>query len=648
MIFVCFDLSRHGNGQVFSCQGIQIAVDYFKDRGHEKITVFVPEWRKESSRPETPIIDQYLLEKLYQEKHLVYTPSRKLNGRRIVCYDDRFIVRLAHKEGGVIVSNDQFRDLMQENPEWKKVIEQRLLQFAFAADFFMPPDDPLGKLGPTLDQFLSKDPRDVEGGLKNHLSEGQGASSKPICPHLGNCTFGKKCQYYHPDREPQSSPLPPQQQPTQHQKVEQKVGSGLSAGRHTPTASSRSATPSPSPDSRTHGQGAHSTVKSNPRGHLSTHSSTDDHYHERRSFSGRAMNARALSDVVTPTSTSIDISELGKPSLHHRLPSRRLSGDGLKMARHQPTGWVVSPMHSPMQSEGEAPRMEQTHRQHNHTFPLAQLPHQEVLRENVTGDHSYLINQRALHVGQGLCDQASQQQCQHGHYKGGMADITTNTLSPRDACHSQRRPWSPSSASPYSQHHPPAQHHLSRPPLSSCHPQSPHDYSTNQSNLRQDRYQVSSSSQLPSSSSPLMNYGEMAANVYPSSHHANHVMMSSPSGYNTSYGGSGGSVGIDQSTVPFHNIHHPLPQPPPPLHTPYQHVQQGYVQATPTNLSHVVGQMHPINQVDYSGSRQGLYRAAVAVMSGCEQRVQYVLDKHKELSSERDIGTLLDLVRQMD
>ncbi len=45
----------HGNKEVFSCQGIQLAVDWFLERGHHDITVFVPAWRKEQSRPDAPI-----------------------------------------------------------------------------------------------------------------------------------------------------------------------------------------------------------------------------------------------------------------------------------------------------------------------------------------------------------------------------------------------------------------------------------------------------------------------------------------------------------------------------------------------------------------------------------------------------------------
>lgn len=49
----------HGNKDVFSCRGIKICVDWFKTRGHKEITVFVPKWRKEASRPDNPISGNY-------------------------------------------------------------------------------------------------------------------------------------------------------------------------------------------------------------------------------------------------------------------------------------------------------------------------------------------------------------------------------------------------------------------------------------------------------------------------------------------------------------------------------------------------------------------------------------------------------------
>ncbi|XP_028997537.1 ribonuclease ZC3H12A-like [Betta splendens] len=177
----------HGNKEVFSCQGIQLAVDWFLERGHHDITVFVPAWRKEQSRPDAPITDQEILRRLEKEKILVFTPSRRVQGRRVVCYDDRFIVKLAYESDGIIVSNDNYRDLANEKPEWKKFVDERLLMYSFVNDKFMPPDDPLGRHGPSLDNFLRKRPVVPE-------------QKKQPCPYGKKCTYGHKCKYYHPER----------------------------------------------------------------------------------------------------------------------------------------------------------------------------------------------------------------------------------------------------------------------------------------------------------------------------------------------------------------------------------------------------------------------------------------------------------------
>ncbi|XP_068426513.1 endoribonuclease ZC3H12A [Clinocottus analis] len=181
----------HGNKEVFSCRGIQLAVNFFLDRGHSTITVFVPTWRKEQPRPDGPITDQHILTELEKRKIVVFTPSRRVGGKRVVCYDDRFIVKVAYESDGVIVSNDTYRDLQGERPEWKKCIEERLLMFSFVNDKFMPPDDPLGRHGPSLDNFLRKKPLPSE-------------QKRQLCPYDKKCTYGIKCKFYHPERSNQS------------------------------------------------------------------------------------------------------------------------------------------------------------------------------------------------------------------------------------------------------------------------------------------------------------------------------------------------------------------------------------------------------------------------------------------------------------
>ncbi|GFN89957.1 endoribonuclease zc3h12a [Plakobranchus ocellatus] len=176
----------HGKDH-FSCQGIKITVDWFRARGHKYITVFVPKWRKELSRPDAPIKDQELLVELEMEKVLSFTPARRVKGRRVVCYDDRYILKLAVETDGIVVSNDIYRDLVSEREDFRHVVDQRLLMYTFVGDRFMPPEDPLGRSGPSLDNFLRKVPEDPR-------------PRPPDCPYGKKCTYGNKCRFYHPER----------------------------------------------------------------------------------------------------------------------------------------------------------------------------------------------------------------------------------------------------------------------------------------------------------------------------------------------------------------------------------------------------------------------------------------------------------------
>ncbi|KAF7637713.1 C3H1-type domain-containing protein [Meloidogyne graminicola] len=178
----------HGNKTLFSCRGIRECVNYFIERGHTDILVFIPQFRKEQCRSDAPIIDQHILNELEKEKRLIWTPSRRIGGKRIVCHDDRYILKTAVEKQAVIVSNDEYRDLIKENPCWRFVVENYLLMYSFVDGKFMPPDDPLGRQGPNLDQLLI-----LEGN--NYLF-----NNKQICPYAKKCTYGNKCKYFHPER----------------------------------------------------------------------------------------------------------------------------------------------------------------------------------------------------------------------------------------------------------------------------------------------------------------------------------------------------------------------------------------------------------------------------------------------------------------
>lgn len=146
----------HGLNRVFSCRGIAIAVEAFWRKGHREITVFVPQWRQ---KRDPNITEQHFLTQLENLRLLSFTPSREVCGQRISSHDDRFLLHLAEKTGGVIVTNDNLRDFVNQSDVWRRIIQERLLQFTFVEDLFMIPDDPLGKHGPHLDEFLLKDNR---------------------------------------------------------------------------------------------------------------------------------------------------------------------------------------------------------------------------------------------------------------------------------------------------------------------------------------------------------------------------------------------------------------------------------------------------------------------------------------------------------
>ena len=141
---------NHGQRKVFSVKGIELVVRYFENRGHNKITAFVPEFRKKFNQSN----DQKLLERLEEEQRVSFTPSRTVDGVHINSYDDTFILDYAAQHGAIVVTRDQYRDLINQKPEWREVIEKRILMQTFVGDDLMFPHDPLGRGGPNLDTFL--------------------------------------------------------------------------------------------------------------------------------------------------------------------------------------------------------------------------------------------------------------------------------------------------------------------------------------------------------------------------------------------------------------------------------------------------------------------------------------------------------------
>uniref|UniRef100_A0A3P9HFK0 NEDD4-binding protein 1 n=1 Tax=Oryzias latipes TaxID=8090 RepID=A0A3P9HFK0_ORYLA len=194
----------HGLHRFFSCRGIALAVETFWKRGHREITVFVPQWRQKRDRFTT---EQHFLNQLEDLRLLSFTPSREVCGQRISSHDDRFLLHLAEKTDGIIVTNDNLRDFVKTSDTWRKIIQERLLQFTFVEDHFMIPDDPLGKKGPHLDAFLRKDSRFAAAPL---LRTPRAATS--LTPHATtHWPQSGPPEWHPPRRSPSPSPSPPPQ-----------------------------------------------------------------------------------------------------------------------------------------------------------------------------------------------------------------------------------------------------------------------------------------------------------------------------------------------------------------------------------------------------------------------------------------------------
>ncbi|CAL1595341.1 unnamed protein product [Knipowitschia caucasica] len=229
----------HGLHRFFSCRGIALAVEMFWRRGHRVITVFVPQWRQKRDRFTT---EQHFLTQLEDLRLLSFTPSREVCGQRITSHDDRFLLHLAEKTDGVIVTNDNLRDFVNTSETWRCIIQERLLQFTFVEDHFMIPDDPLGRKGPHIDEFLCEDTRRLPSTPpplrppdlrptshpqqhSNHPS-GSGAPlphTLPLPPNLHWPHSGPP-EWHAPQRSPSPSPSPPpQRSPSETSELKKKL-----------------------------------------------------------------------------------------------------------------------------------------------------------------------------------------------------------------------------------------------------------------------------------------------------------------------------------------------------------------------------------------------------------------------------------------
>ncbi|KAI3386362.1 hypothetical protein SNEBB_005995 [Seison nebaliae] len=88
------------------------------------------------------------------EDQLVLTPHKVTDGRTISPYDDRYVLDIALRKNAIVISNDSFRDLCQENADYALHLTENLVGYAFMEKYFMPATDPNGRHGKKLNELL--------------------------------------------------------------------------------------------------------------------------------------------------------------------------------------------------------------------------------------------------------------------------------------------------------------------------------------------------------------------------------------------------------------------------------------------------------------------------------------------------------------
>lgn len=136
------------NSPNFSVRGVEIALEMFKLKGHPVVAI-VPENRLKNMTD-----DQGKFERLVAKRKIILTPCKNLPSNRTCSYDDRFMMDIAHAMDGAIVSNDNFRDLLNENSDYDRIINSRVIGFTWVDELFLIPEDPYGLDGPKLNDIL--------------------------------------------------------------------------------------------------------------------------------------------------------------------------------------------------------------------------------------------------------------------------------------------------------------------------------------------------------------------------------------------------------------------------------------------------------------------------------------------------------------
>ena len=144
---------NYGRNEQFQARGLIICYEYFKAKGFKDDQIIIVV----KHVPRLPDMDKMIIEELEKIGVLVSCPARLAGKESIRSDDDLFILETAYTKEGFVLSRDRYKQYWDCHPKYRPIIRDRLIQPTFVHDDLILPQDPLGRGGPTLDQFLRFD-----------------------------------------------------------------------------------------------------------------------------------------------------------------------------------------------------------------------------------------------------------------------------------------------------------------------------------------------------------------------------------------------------------------------------------------------------------------------------------------------------------
>ena len=144
---------NYGRNEQFDAKGLLRCYEYFQKKGFEDRDIIIIV----KHIPRLSDMDKAIIGELEKIGVLVHCPARLAGNESIRSDDDLFILETAYTKEGFVLSRDRYRQYWDHHVKYRPLIRDRLIQPTFVHDDLILPQDPLGRGGPTLDQFLRFD-----------------------------------------------------------------------------------------------------------------------------------------------------------------------------------------------------------------------------------------------------------------------------------------------------------------------------------------------------------------------------------------------------------------------------------------------------------------------------------------------------------